>query len=48
MNGQILRVVPLEGQQDVKTISIQDFPSGTYFFTVKTDKAFSSQVVVKQ
>jgi hypothetical protein len=48
INGQILRVIPLEGQQDLKTISIQDFPAGTYFFTVKTDKAFSSQIVVKQ
>jgi hypothetical protein len=48
INGAILRIIPLEGQQDLKTISIGDYPAGTYFFTVKTDKAFSTQMVVKQ
>jgi hypothetical protein len=47
ITGRILNVHTLDVQNGIVPINISNYPSGTYFFTVKTDKAFTTEKIVK-
>jgi hypothetical protein len=48
MMGRILNVYTLDTQNGIIPINISSYPAGTYFFTVKTDKAFTTEKVIKE
>jgi hypothetical protein len=46
--GNILQVHPIDIQQGTVPVNISSYPAGTYFFTVKTDKGFATEKVIKE
>jgi hypothetical protein len=47
-NGKLLEVITINQQQGITPINISQYPSGVYFFTVKTNKAFTTEKLIKQ
>lgn len=47
-NGKLIEVISINQQDGVIPVNISHYPAGTYFFTVKTDKAFTTEKVIKQ
>ncbi len=46
--GNIIHVYPVDIQQGTFPVNISSYPTGTYFFTVKTDKGFATEKVIKE
>ncbi len=47
ITGRILNTYNLDVQNGIIPVNISNYPSGTYFFTIKTDKAFTTEKIVK-
>lgn len=47
-NGKLIEVISINQQEGIIPVNISHYPAGTYFFTVKTDKAFTTEKVIKQ
>jgi hypothetical protein len=47
ITGRILNTYTLDVQNGIIPVNISNYPSGTYFFTVKTDKAFITEKIIK-
>jgi hypothetical protein len=48
LNGRVISVYPIDVQQGIVPINISSYPSGTYFFTVKTEKGFATEKIIKE
>ncbi|MFZ4542794.1 MAG: PA domain-containing protein [Saprospiraceae bacterium] len=46
--GRILQVQDLNDQHGIFSVNMSSYPPGTYFFTVKTDKSFSTEKIIKE
>lgn len=46
--GRLINTYDLNVQNGVVPVNISNYPAGTYFFTIKTDKAFTTEKVIKQ
>jgi hypothetical protein len=46
--GRLLQVQDIYDQHGILSVNMSAYPPGTYFFTVKTDKAFSTEKVIKE
>jgi hypothetical protein len=46
--GRIINTYDLDVQNGIIPVNISNYPAGTYFFTVKTDKAFTTEKIIKR
>ena len=45
--GKVLATQDLNVNEGTVPVNLANYPAGTYFFTVKTDKAFRTEKIVK-
>ena len=48
INGRLIQQIDVQDQHGVTPINIGSYPSGTYFFSVKTEKSFATEKVIKE
>lgn len=46
--GRVISTYTLDVQNGIVPVNISNYPAGTYFFTVKTNKAFTTEKIIKR
>ena len=48
INGKVIQKLDVQEQHGITPVNISSYPSGTYIFSVKTEKSFDTQKVINE